>query len=76
MPKSFKLVDTGHQLPSTSTKHLTVTNCKTCLICQEDTGEQLTRPSKSKRKSTGSVYSSLAKKLVEFSELEELPVDL
>ena len=76
MSKCFKLVDTGHQLPSTSTQYLAVTNWKTCLIFQEDTREQLHVHQSPREKSMGSGYNSLAIKLVQFSELEELPIDL
>ena len=41
--------------------------------CQEDKSESLTSPSKSKRKDSGSVYSSFRANLSRFSELRQLP---
>jgi len=76
MSKTFKLVDTGLPIPSTSIQQSTETNWKQCIICQEHTGEALTCPSKSKRKDVGSGYRSLAEQLVEFNELGELPLQL
>lgn len=76
MSKSFQLVDAGLPVPSTSSRYLTVTNWKLCAICQEETSEPLTCPSKSKRKDLGSGYSSLAENLVEFHELKQLPFQL
>ena len=76
MSKIFALVDTSVQVPSTSTKCQTVTNWKLCIICQEETKESLTCPSKSKRKDLGSGYSSLALQLIRFNELNQLPFQL
>jgi len=73
MSNTIKLVDTGLSVSTTSTKYRTVTNWKLCVICQEEKAEQLTCPSKSKRKDVGSGYSSLAEKLIEFNELGLLP---
>ena len=56
-----------------TSSHLTTTDWKLCLICQEDTTETLTKPDQSKRKDIGSGYSSLAENLIKFSELGELP---
>ena len=72
MSKSFQLVGLECPVPSTST-HTTQTNWKLCIICQEDKSESLTSPSKSKRKDSGSGYSSFAANLSRFSELGKLP---
>ena len=72
MSKSFRLADVERTSPSTS-QHLTTTDWKLCLICQEDKTETLTKPDQSKRKDIGSGYSSLAENLVKFSEFGELP---
>ena len=72
MSKSFKLVGLEHHVPSMST-HTTQTNWKLCILCQEDKSESLTSPSKSKRKDSGSGYSSFAANLSRFSELGQLP---
>uniref|UniRef100_UPI00358E1F74 uncharacterized protein n=1 Tax=Myxine glutinosa TaxID=7769 RepID=UPI00358E1F74 len=72
MSKSFQLVGLERPVPSTST-HPTQTNWKLCIICQEDKAESLTCPSQSKRKDSGSGYSSLAANLIRFSELGQLP---
>ena len=76
MSKTFQLVDTPAH--STSFQHSIVTNWKLCVICQEEKGEPLTCPSKSKRKDVGSgySYSSLAENLVKFNELGQLPIQL
>jgi hypothetical protein len=71
MSKSFGLADVERTSPSTS-QHLTTTDWKLCLICQEDKTETLTKPDQSKRKDIGSGYSSLAENLAKFSELGEL----
>ncbi len=63
MSRSFQLV--GLERPVTSTS--------THTICQEEKSESLTSPSKSKRKDSGSGYSSLAANLIRFSELGQLP---
>ena len=78
MSKTFKLVNSGLPVPtpSTSSRHLMVTNWKLCVMCQEEKAELLTCPSKSKRKDVGSGYSSLAEKLMEFNELGQLPIQL
>ena len=71
MSKSFQLVGLERPVPSTST-HTTQTNWKLCTICQEDKSESVTSPSKSKRKDSGSGYSSFAANLSRFSELGQL----
>ena len=76
MSKTFALVDTSVQVPSTSTKCQTVTNWKLIIIYQEETKESLTCPSKSKRKDLGSGCSSLAQQLIRFNELNQLPFQL
>ena len=53
--------------------HTTQTNWKLWIICQEDKSESLTYPSKSKRKYSGSGYSSFAANVSRFSELRQLP---
>ena len=73
MSKTFKLVDSGLPALSTSSRHLTKTNWKLCVVCQEEKTEPLKCPSKSKRKYAGSGYKSLAEKLIEFNELGQLP---
>ena len=72
MSKSFQLV--GLERPVTSASmNTTQTNWKLCIICQEDTLEYLASPSKSKRKDSGSGYSSFRDNLSRFSELRQLP---
>ena len=73
--KTFKLVGTGTEVPSTS-KQSDTTNWKLCVICQQEKGESLTCPSKSKRKDSRSGYKSLAGSLMKFSELGQLPFQL
>ena len=72
MSKSFQQVGLEHPVTSTSI-HTTQTNWKLCIICQEDKSESLTSLSKSKRKDSGSGYSSFAANLSSFSELGQLP---
>lgn len=72
MSKRFRLAHAERTSPSTS-PHLTTTDWRLCLICQEDKTETLTKPDQSKRKDIGSGYSSLAENLIKFSELGELP---
>jgi len=72
MSKRFRLADAERTSPSTS-PHLTTTDWRLCLICQEDKTETLTKPDQSKRKAIGSGYSSLVENLIKFSELGELP---
>ena len=76
MEKTFKLVESELSAPSMSSGHLTVTNWKLCVICQEEKGEPLTCPSKSRRKDVGSGYRSLAENLKEFYDLGQLPIQL
>ena len=72
MSKSFRRA-AGERTSPSSPPHLTTTDWKLCLICQEKKTETLTKPDQSKRKDIGSGYSSLAENLVKFSELGELP---
>ena len=72
MCNSFQLAGLERPVTSTST-HTTQTNWKLCIISQEDKSESLTFPSKSKRKDSGSGYSSFAANLSRFSELGQLP---
>ena len=72
MSKNFKLVET---VLSTS-KQSAVINWKLCVICQQEKGESLICPSKSKRKDIGSGYKSLAEVLIKFNELGQLPFPL
>ena len=74
MSKRFTLAH-GEQTASTS-QHLTTTDWRLCIICQEDKIETLTKPVQSKRKDIGSGYSSLAENLIKFNELGELPASL
>jgi len=76
MAKTFKLVDTTLSTPLSSSQQPAVTNWELCMICQEDTEEPLTCPSKSKRKDVGSGYSSLADNLIKFNQLGQLPFTL
>ncbi len=70
MAKTFKLVNP--KLPVSTCP----TNWKLCLVCQEETGEPLTCPSKSKKKDVGSGYKTLAENLVRFHKLGQLPMRL
>ena len=72
MSKSFQLVGLERPVTSTST-HTTQTNWKLCVICQDDKSESLTSPSKSKKKDSGSGYSSFRTNLSRFSELRQRP---
>jgi len=76
MAKTFALVNTSIQVPSTPTISQDVTNWKQCVICQEETKEPLTCPANSKRKDLGSGYSSLTQHLIQFNELNKLPFPL
>ena len=76
MSNTFNLVNSELSAPSTSFGHLTTTNWKMCVICQEEKAEPLTYPSKSRRKDVGNGYSSLAENLMEFYELGQLPIQL
>ena len=76
MAKTLKLVDSELSAPSISSGHLTVTNWKLCVICQEEKAEPLTCPSKSRRKDVGSGYRSLSENLKEFYDLGQLPIQL
>ena len=66
MSKRFTLAHAERTSPSTS-PHLTTTDCRLCLICQEDKMETLTKPDQSKRKDIGSGYSSLAENFESFA---------
>lgn len=46
------------------------------MICQEETAEPLTCPTKSKRNDVGGGYNSLEEKFIEFNELGQLPIQL
>ena len=50
------------------------TNWNRCVLCQEETGEALQCPAKSKRHDVGAGYSTLAANIVRFSELNKLPI--
>ena len=66
--------DHVQELPVTPiSTHATQNNWKLCIDSQEDKSESLTFPSKSKRKDSGSGYSSFAANLSRFSELGQLP---
>lgn len=69
MSKTFKLVET---VPFTSA----VINWKLCILCQQEKGESLICPSKSKRKDVGSGYRSLTESMIKFNELGQLPFTL
>ena len=47
---------------------------KKCVLCQEDTGEPLQCPARSKRSDLGAGYKTLASNLKQFVELGSLPL--
>ena len=73
--KNLKVVDPQCSVESNSPPPRE-TNWQLCVICQEDREEQLASPMQSKRNDLGSGYTSLAKNLVEFSQLGLLPLSM
>ena len=78
MSKAFHLVDPNQPGPSKETATSAKTDWSICLLCQEATPELLQCPAQSKRHDVvlGQGYSSLAKNIRRFNELQEMPMPI
>ena len=78
MTKTFHLVDPNQPGPSKETVTPAKTDWSICLLRQEATPELLQCPAQSKRHDVvlGQGYSSLAKNIRRFSELQEMPMPI
>ena len=76
--KTFHLVDPNQPGPSKETATPAKTDWSVCLLCQEATPELLQCPVQSKRHDVvlGQGYSSLAKNIRRFNELQEMPMPI
>ena len=78
MSKTFHLVDPNQPGPSKETATPAKTDWSICFLCQEATPELLQCPAQSKRHDValGQGYSSLAKNIRRFNELQEMPMPI
>ena len=76
MAKAFQIVDVTSP-PSLKTRQHLETDWNLCVICQDiSSTDNLVCPGQSKRKDVGIGYTSLAKNLIKFNELNLLPKTL
>ena len=76
MAKTFQIVDVTSP-PSLQTRQHLETDWNLCVICQDiSSTDNLVCPGQSKRKDVGIGYTSLAKNLIKFNELNLLPKTL
>ena len=76
MAKTFQIVDVTSP-PSLQTRQHLETDWNLCVICQDiGSTDNLVCPGQSKRKDVGIGYTSLAKHLIKFNELNLLPKTL
>ncbi len=76
MSKTFHLIDPNQ--PGPSIEETAKTDWSICFLCQEATSELLQCPAQSKRQDVilGQGYSSLAKNISRFNELQEMPMPI
>ena len=76
MAKTFQIVDVTSP-PGLQTRQHLETDWNLCVICQDiSSTDNLVCPGQSKRKDVGIGYTSLAKNLLKFNELNLLPKTL
>lgn len=76
MSKRHVLIDPAQPTTSKQSKLHCPTNWELCALCQVETREALQCPARSSKPPVGSCYVSLARDLLAFREIEQIPAEL